>query len=89
MIISLHLVLRYLQPFYRRDGQAGQGSIYLAAAVGGDAMQAEELDEEGVRVPLHVLMVPGQQLQQQLHLAFLRCLEHGALCGESIHWSEQ
>ena len=41
---------------------------YLGAIQGDHTVQAVELDEQCVRVPLNMSVVLGQQLQQQLHL---------------------
>ena len=42
--------------------------LYLGAIERDYSVQTIELDEQGVRVPLHMRMVLRQQLQQQLHL---------------------
>ncbi len=42
--------------------------LYLGAIERDHSVQTIELDEQSVRVPLHMRMVLWQQLQQQLHL---------------------
>jgi len=54
----------------REERAAGRGPRARLGAVGGrDAVEAEELDEQRVRVLEHVRGVARQQLQQQLDLA--------------------
>lgn len=48
------------------DEAVGQ---YLGSIQGLHTVEAKEFDEEGVRMLIHMVMVAGQQLHQQLHLA--------------------
>lgn len=50
------------------EGMGMVGNVYLGAIERHNSVEAVELDEQGVRVPLHMCVVLRQQLQQQLYL---------------------